>query len=86
MDIKSVAQLARLEISSEDEAAIGCVIESVAQVERVNIEGIEPTVTPNPVFNVVRDDTPQPGLDRATILATAPQHANHLILVPKVLD
>ena len=86
MDIKSVAQLARVEISSEDEAVLGRILDRVAQIEHVDVEGVEPTITPHPVFNVVRDDTPQPGLDRDAVLAPAPQQANHLIIVPKVFD
>lgn len=90
MDIHTVAGLARIALSPEEAAIfndqLDRVLEHIAQLERVNVEGVEPTAHANPVFNITREDEPVPGLDREAALGLAPQQAHHLILVPKVIE
>jgi len=90
MDIKSVAGLMQLRLTADEEAVfteqLTRILDHATQLQRVDIDGVDQTVTPNPAFNVVRDDTPQPSLDRDVALSLAPQQANHLVIVPKVFD
>ena len=90
MDVRAVAKLARLELSDEEAATFGGQLERIlghiAQLEKADISGVEPTAHANPVFNVLRDDEPITGLDRTHYLPLAPRSANHLVIVPKVVE
>ena len=90
IDVRAVARLARLEITEEEAATfggqLGRVLEHIAQLERADISQVEPTAHANPVFNVVRADEPVEGLRREDYLPLAPRSANHLVIVPKVVE
>lgn len=90
IDLKSVAHLARLELTTDEletfSNQLGRVIDHIRQLERVNIAGVEPTAHANPVYDIKRDDTPRPGLTTEQALENAPRSANSLFIVPKVLD
>jgi aspartyl-tRNA(Asn)/glutamyl-tRNA(Gln) amidotransferase subunit C len=90
LDIAAIATLARLELTPEEQAAFGAqldrVLEHIAVIERADIADVQPTAHASPVFNVIRDDIPAPGLDQDSVLALAPRQAHKLFLVPKVLE
>lgn len=90
LDVRDVARLARIELSDEEVATfqtqLGNVLEYVEQLEKLDVSGVEPTAHAAPVFNVFRADEARPGLDRDAALSNAPQSANHLVVVTKVLD
>lgn len=89
-DIRYVAHLARLELSPEEEARLGAqlghILDYVAQLREVDIEGVEPTAHPFPVVNVTRPDEPQPSLPHNEALRNAPARINGLFRVPAILD
>ena len=90
LDVRDVARLARIELTDEETATfqsqLGRVLEYVEQLGRLDVSDVEPTAHANPVFNVFREDTPKPGLDRAAVLANAPHAANNLVVVTKVIE
>lgn len=90
LDVRDVARLARIELTDQEaetfQSQLGSVLEYVEQLGRLDLSGVEPTAHANPVFNVLREDVVQPGLERAAVLANAPHAANNLIVVTKVLD
>jgi aspartyl-tRNA(Asn)/glutamyl-tRNA(Gln) amidotransferase subunit C len=90
IDVRAVARLARLELSEEEAVTFSGQLERVlvhiAQLEKADISGVEPTAHANPVFNVLRDDEPVAGLERKDYLPLAPRSANHLVIVPKVVE
>jgi len=90
LDVRDVARLARIELTDEEAATfqsqLGRVLEYVEQLGKLDVSGVEPTAHANPVFNVFREDTPQPGLERAAVLANAPHSANSLVVVTKVIE
>lgn len=90
MDIQTVAGLARLELTAEEAATFSAqldrVLEHIAKLDQVPLEGVEPTAHASPIFNVTRQDVAQAGLDRQEALALAPRQAAHLFLVPKVIE
>ncbi len=90
LDVTAVARLARISLTPEEAATFGAqlgkILEHIELLNRVDVSSVEPTAHASPVFNVLRKDEPQPGLDRAAALALAPRQAHNLILVPKVLD
>ncbi len=75
-EVKAVAHLARLELT-EDELAtmtrqLGAILDYVAQLQQLNLEGVEPLAHALPVSNVFRDDEPAPSLSVEEALANAP--------------
>lgn len=90
LDIKDIAHLARMALTDEEASTFQSQLENilhyVEQLERVDVTGVEPTAHANPVYNVFREDTDRPGLDKETALANAPHQANGLVIVPKVIE
>jgi aspartyl-tRNA(Asn)/glutamyl-tRNA(Gln) amidotransferase subunit C len=90
IDVPYLARLARLEITSEEAEVfggqLGRILDYVAQMNGLDISGIEPTAHAITVFDVIREDFVQESLPKPVILENAPHHANGLFVVPKVLD
>lgn len=88
-EVQHLAHLARLELT-EDETAhyaeqLSAIVDAVARVSDVAADDIPPTSHPIPVTNVFRDDVARPGLDRATIAASAPSWEDDRFKVPRIL-
>ncbi len=91
MDIKKIANLARLEITDDEasryEQQLEQILAHVAQLEKVDIEGIEPTAHAMPVFDVVREDvTHGESFTQEEALANAPAVAQGQFKMPKVVE
>lgn len=87
-DVAHVAWLARLELSDEElerfTSQLADVLDHAADVEALNLDGVPATSHPYPVGNVLREDVPEPGLDRAEVLAQAPETEAGQFRVPPV--
>jgi len=90
LNVRHVARLARLALTDEEiatfENQLGRVLEHIEHLKKLDVSGVEPTAHTYPVFNVVREDVPGASLPRESALAIAPRVANHLIVVPKVVE
>lgn len=90
LDVRDVARLARIELSDEEVATfqtqLGSVLDYVEQLKKLDVSSVEPTAHAAPVFNVFRPDAARPGLDHEAALSNAPQSANHLVVVTKVIE
>jgi aspartyl-tRNA(Asn)/glutamyl-tRNA(Gln) amidotransferase subunit C len=75
-EVKDVAQLARLELTNDELAAmtrqLGSILEYIGQLQQLNLDGVEPLAHALDVHNVFRDDEPAPSLPVAEALANAP--------------
>ena len=75
-EVKAVAHLARLELTEDELAAmtrqLGAILDYVAQLQQLNLDGVEPLAHALPVSNVFRDDEPAPSLSVEEALANAP--------------
>ena len=90
--VRHVARLARLALSPEEEeryaAQLAHVLQYVERLMSVDISSAEPlgfagdAQAPLPL----RDDLPQPGLDRDQVLAQAKEHDGQAFLVPRILE
>ena len=60
-------------------------LDHAADVEALDVSGIEPTSHPLPLVNVTRADEERPSLDRDEVLAQAPAAADGRFRVPPVL-
>lgn len=88
--VRHVAKLARLEISDAEAAKFAgdmtAITDYVAQLGKVNVEGVEGTVHPVSDRNVWREDKIQPSLKREQAAANAPESEQNFFKVPKVVE
>jgi aspartyl-tRNA(Asn)/glutamyl-tRNA(Gln) amidotransferase subunit C len=89
-NLDHVANLARIDLTAEEKerfaAQLGDVLGYIAQLNEVNVEGIEPTAHAFPVVNVWAADVPEPGLTVEDALRNAPDKRDNMFVVPKVVD
>ncbi len=89
-DVKYVAHLARLALSSEEEkklgAQLGNIIGFVEQLKSVDVSNVEPTALAVPTVNVTRADEVKPSLPHDEALRNAPKKAGGLFVVPKIVE
>ena len=81
-----VARLARLRLSDEElermPAELSKILEHVERMNRLALEGVEPTSHVVELQNVLREDVPRPCLPRDTALQGAPDVATGGFRVP----
>jgi len=88
-DVVHVAALARLHLT-EDEldrftVQLGAVLDHAADVAALDTADVAPTAHPIPLVNVLRDDTPMPGLGPDEVLSQAPAVEDGRFRVPRIL-
>ena len=88
-DVAHVAHLARLNLTAEEvelyAAQLAAVLDHAADVAALDTSGVPPTSHPLPIRNVLRPDEVSPGLDRAEVLAAAPEVEDDRFRVPRIL-
>ncbi len=89
IDVRYVANLARLELSDDEVATfqpqMEAILGHVDAILQVDVTGIEPTAHATPVPGPLRDDEPCDSLPPAAVLQNAPDQAQRQIRVPKVV-
>ena len=60
-------------------------LDHAADVEALDVTGVEPTSHPHPLVNVTRDDEVRSSLDRGEVLAQAPSVDDGQFRVPPIL-
>ena len=89
IDVRYVANLARLELSDEEVATfqpqLDAILDHVEALTRIDISGIDPTAHPSPIFGRMREDIPHTSLPVEAVLQNAPDQAQGQIRVPKVV-
>lgn len=89
IDVRYVANLARLELSDEEVATfqpqMEAILRHVDAILQVDVTGIEPTAHATPVAGRMRDDEPHESLAASAVLQNAPDQAQGQIRVPKVV-
>ena len=90
LDVAYVAQLARLRLTADEtklfQKQLGDVLKYAEKLKEVNVEGVEAAAHAVPMFNVFREDETGPCLTAEEALANAPQKANQLFVVTKVVE
>ncbi|MGI4871002.1 MAG: Asp-tRNA(Asn)/Glu-tRNA(Gln) amidotransferase subunit GatC [Janthinobacterium lividum] len=88
--LRGLAHLARLEFNPAREqqmlADLNGILDWVAQLEKVNTDGVAPLVHLSQEINVLRDDTAQNTVSHQEGLRNAPRKDSDYFRVPKVLD
>jgi aspartyl-tRNA(Asn)/glutamyl-tRNA(Gln) amidotransferase subunit C len=88
-DVAHVARLARLQLEPDELAhfteQLAGVMEHFADIDALDLAGVEPMTQPYPLQNVLRDDVAGACLDRDEVLAEAPAVEDGRFLVPPIL-
>jgi aspartyl-tRNA(Asn)/glutamyl-tRNA(Gln) amidotransferase subunit C len=89
-EVAHLARLARLAVTDEEldvfAGQLDVILGAVARVGEVAADDIPPTSHVVPLTNVLREDQPQPSLDREAVLAMAPAAEDGRFRVPRILD
>jgi len=85
-EVLHVARLARLELDDAEVASLSAdlsrVLEHVAMISELDLEGVPPTTHVVEVANALRPDEPRPSLPREVALEEAPAVADDGFVVP----
>jgi len=88
--VAHVAHLARLALSDDElelyTGQLASVLAHAADIEALDIAGVPPTAHPFPLTNVMREDEPQPCLERDEVLAMAPEAEAGQFRIPRILS
>ncbi len=88
-EVRHVAKLARLSLTDEqiDEyrSQLSTILEHIAMLEELDLEGVEPMAHPLDVTNRLDEDEVGPSLPIEALLANAPAMEDRFLAVPKVL-
>ena len=89
-DVKKIAKLARLRLSPEEAARYGeqltKILDSMAELAKVDTASVPPTTSVLGVVNVMREDEPRPFEDREALLGNAPDRDGPYYKVRKVIE
>ena len=90
MDIDYVANLARIELTSQEkekfQGQLGDVLKYFEKLQEIDVEGVEPTAHAFPRFNVWDKDLAIDGFSAEEALLNAPKSRNEQVVVPKVVE
>ena len=89
-EVRYVADLARLELTPEEEreftAQLNAVLEYMDQLNELDTGGVEPTAHVLPLRNVLREDEVRPSLPVGEVLGNAPEADQDHFVVPKIIE
>ena len=97
-DVRRVAELANLELTAEEEPRmqkdLNAILGHISQLNELNTTGIPPMAQVNEMLDGVADftgsslrrDSLRPSLDRAEVMAAAPETDGRFFKVPKVIE
>jgi aspartyl-tRNA(Asn)/glutamyl-tRNA(Gln) amidotransferase subunit C len=87
--VRKVAHLARLELTSEEEeqfaAQLSEILEYFEQLNELDTSGVEPTTRAIDVSNITRPDQLQTDTEREMILDSAPDREGEFFKVPQIM-
>ena len=88
--VRHVASLARLSLSSAEEeryaVQLSAILDAVAQLQELDVSGVEPTSHASLASSLLREDSPRPSLPPERALANAPARGGTSFAVPKILE
>lgn len=88
--VEHIAKLARLELTPAEKdlyrEQLSAILDYAARLQAVDTAGVPPTSSVLPPRTRLRDDAPQPPLERADLLRSAPQTQAEQFRVPPVFE
>lgn len=92
-DVERVAELAHLELTPEESGRmlkdLNAILAYVAELNEIDSTGVEPLAQVSELSSVTgepRFDQLEPSLDRAVVMAEAPESNGAFFKVPKVIE
>ena len=90
IDVKYVAHLARLALTSDEEqqigAQLGSILGYIEKLRQLDVTNVEPTAHAVPLVNVTRADEIRPSLPHEDALRNAPIKGGGLFVLPKIVE
>ena len=90
IDVKYVAELARLELTEEEQATfqpqLENIVKYVEKISSVDVAGVEPMMHGRALVNAFREDVVRPSLETEAALANAPKRVGDEFLLPKIVE
>ena len=90
LDLEQVVKLARIDLTPEEKERIAPqmaeILKYVKQLKELDVECVKPTAHAVPLTNVMREDAVGKSLSHEDALRNAPQKANGLFVVPKIVE
>jgi len=90
IDVDYIAKLARLDLTAEEkekfQRQLGDVLTYIDALNEVNVDDTEITMHPSPSLDRLREDISKNTLGPSDIIANAPESAQEMIRVPKVVE
>ncbi|MBR1870899.1 MAG: Asp-tRNA(Asn)/Glu-tRNA(Gln) amidotransferase subunit GatC [Kiritimatiellae bacterium] len=90
IDVAYVAELARLELTDEEKALfqkqMEGIVDWVAKIKEVDVEGVPPTMHGHEEVNAFREDEVRPSMERELALANAPARTGDEFKLPKIVE
>jgi aspartyl-tRNA(Asn)/glutamyl-tRNA(Gln) amidotransferase subunit C len=88
--VRRVAHLARIAVTDQEvphlQGELNAILAFVAQLDEVDVSGVEPMTSIIPMRPKMRADVVTAGGEAAGITANAPLTEDHFFLVPKVVE
>jgi len=88
--VRRIAHLARIAVEDEEVERLGAelnaILDFVAELTSVDVEGVEPLTSVLPMQMKKRRDVVTDGGFADAILANAPEREDHYFVVPKVIE
>lgn len=88
--VAKIAHLARIKVPEAEQqqlaGELGKILDWIAQLDEVNVEGVEPLLSVNDSFLRLREDVVNDGGKLEDILANAPSKTADFFTVPKVIE
>ncbi len=97
-DVRRVAELANLELTAEEEPRmqrdLNAILGHIARLNELDTADVPPMAqvgemlagVPDSAGGTLRKDTVRPSLDRAAVMAAAPESDGRFFKVPKVIE
>jgi len=97
-DVRRVAELANLELTAEEEPRmqrdLSAILKHIAQLNELDTAGIPAMAQVGEMLGglvqdrgeTLREDTVRPSIDRAKVMASAPETDGRFFKVPKVIE
>lgn len=87
-EIKKIASLARIDLTPEEEErhaeTISAVLEYMELLNEVNTDKVEPTFQVTGLEGIVREDLPEPSINKEMLVCAMPKTKAGLLEVPGV--
>lgn len=88
-DVAKLANLARIEMTEAEmvdlASQFGTILDAVARVQELNLDGVKATSHPQPIENIARPDVVQPSLTPEEALSGSPAQEEQRFRVPQIL-